>query len=352
MPHPRTLIVGLAAFAMTLTGCTGAAEWSSGDPAAAPDKERPEDAVTQVGAWSLVKEGLPDGAAVQAIAHHDGAVYLVVQAGAVSDVFALHRGASAWVNASPERHSTAERFHGLAVIDRALYLTAADDAASSGSLYRVRFSDEPWVRVATAPALPLSAIARKSGRILVAAHGAAATAGLYGSSDGGQTWTKVAAAEGQAAFFSRPIRTFAASPAAQRLFATGEVTSGFGALYASDDGGATWTRMPVGGDVQHIHASGAYVLLSSSTEGELRSDNYGSTFHPLSLGTRVHGFHVADTRAFAATAAGVSVSDDGGATWRDASEGLPSFARIDCLYLAGSSLVAAGDSGVFVANVQ
>ncbi len=55
-------------------------------------------------------------------------------------------------------------------------------------------------------------------------------------------------------------------------------------------------------------------------DGEQRSENYGSTFHPLSLGTPATAFFPSGPRALAAISGGVLVSDDGGASWRTAQE--------------------------------
>lgn len=348
---PRPLLSAFAAVVALLSGCTGSADWTLTEEGPAPRANLADS--TDVGTWALRNEGLPAGARVSSIAHIDGAVFAIAHgATGESNVFSLQRDSSTWTNVSPERFAATEQFVALSVIGTTLYLTSADEAQNRGALYTLRFSDDPWKRLESAPDLPMSAITRKEGRLLVAVHGSPSTAGLYGSSDGGDTWIQLTDATGEAAFLGRPLRLFANSAGAQRFFATGETASGFGGLYASDDGGFTWKKSPVSGDVVDVRAANEFVLVCTTGDGELRSDNYGNTFKPMSVGAKAQSFFLSGSRAFAGTSDGVRVSADGGATWSDASDGLPSFVQVHSLYLAGGALVAAAQADVFVAELQ
>jgi hypothetical protein len=104
--------------------------------------------------------------------------------------------------------------------------------------------------------------------------------------------------------------------------------------------------------VSALAMSASFVLLTSDLDGAQRSDNYGSTFHPLTADAPAQAFAVVGSRAFAGTTSGVRVSDDGGATWRDASEGLPPSTNVKELFASGPALLAAGSSGIYVAAVE
>ncbi|MGA9520132.1 MAG: sialidase family protein [Myxococcaceae bacterium] len=342
----------LIAVLLSFSACTGVAEWQEVDPPVGPTLPDAGPDAIRLGRWEAAGDGLPAGAAVRKLAHHDGHLFAIVEVGGASSLHVRPLEGGAWRAFEPEGRSASEVFGTVAVFDRALYVTTADVNAGTGALYTLRFADDPWKRIETAPALPLSALFRRSGELLVAASGSAATAGLYSSRDGGVTWSRRTAAQGTAAFFAHPVRALVASPSAQRLFAVGDASAGFGGLFSSDDAGATWTAAALKGEVIDLAAGDAYVLVSTTEEGEQRSDNYGSTFHPVSLGTSAYAFFVSGSRALAATSGGVFVSDDGGATWRSASEGLPSPVELRRVYLAGRTAVAAGPSGVFIARLQ
>ncbi len=347
----RALSIGVF---LAFGACTGVADWQAVGPPGGPPPPDGGPEVTRLGRWEAAGEGLPSGAAVRHLAHHDGQLFAIVDVAGASALHVRPLVGGAWRASEPEGRSPTESFRAIAVFDRTLYLTTADANAGTGGVYTLRFADEPWRRVETAPALPLSALLRRNGELLVAASGALATAGLYSSRDGGVTWARRAEAQGAAAFLAHPVRALVASPAAQRMFAVGDAGAGFAGLFSSDDGGATWGPAALKGEVIDLAASDAFVLASTTEVGEQRSDNYGSTFHPMTMGQgkAATAFFVSGARALAATSGGVLVSDDGGATWRNASEGLPSPVELSRVYIAGRTAVAAGPSGVFIARLQ
>ncbi len=343
----------LAAVVLSSSACTGAAEWQHVESPVDPPLTDAGPNVIRLGRWESASEGFPSGAVVRALAHLDGHLFAIAEVAGIRSLHARPLEGGAWRSYEPEGRTASEAFVALALFDRMLYLTTADVNAGTGALYTLRFADETWKRVETAPSLPLSALFRRNGELLVAASGPVASAGLYSSRDGGASWIRRAQAQGQAAFLAHPVKALVASSSAQRLFAVGDASAGFGGLFDSDDAGATWrSGVLLAGEVIDLAASDAFVLVATTEDGAQRSDNYGSTFRPLSLGMPVTAFFLSGSRALAATSGGVRVSDDGGATWRSASEGLPSPLELTRLYLAGKTAIAAGPAGVFIARLQ
>lgn len=333
----------LAVLLLTVTGCSaGIADWElAPDEAGGPSAKNAEG--TKLGEWRAALSGLPKGEVLQA-AHLDGALFVLVKG---SGLFKLVDGQSQWSAANPPVSGPSEVVTSLALVDRALLVSTSD--STTGNLYRLKFADDPWTKLTGAPALPMNAIAKKGSAILVAVSGA--NAGLFASTDGGATFIRRCDAT-KATFFTKGVRTFAAASAAQRIFATGDIASGFGGLYASDDDGRTWSRLPLKGDVETISANGAVVLTSLTLEGELRSDNYGNTFRPVDVLGPSRAFFLSGQKGFAGSTGSVLVSDDAGASWHSPDKALPTSLDVGLVYLAGNTLVAVADGAVYLNDLE
>lgn len=306
---------------LCLAGCAGEAEFQlqpTGGLKVGPGVEGP----AQVGTFQGLSEGLPP-ARLGGTAQFDGFLYAVASDG----LYRLPSGSKTWeAVALPSKASSVTR------LDTTLWVTS-----SQGGLLVLRLGDEAFSAVAGAPLVPSYALIKKGAELLLAT-----TSGLMASADRGATWS----VRNAAPIFMQPVSTLVAAAAATRVFALVGTK-----LWHSDDAGATWSTGLVGGEVKAISAEGEFALVQTS-QGTLRSDNYGNTFHPLDLGATAQSFAASGKRAFAGTMMGMRVSDDSGLTWRDASAGLPSGAPVMQLFLAGASLVASTGDAVYVAQVQ
>jgi hypothetical protein len=273
-----------------------------------------------------LSSGLPANAKPTAIAHLDGTLYMVAE----GQLYSLASAAKSW-NSVALPLASGEQVTSVTRVDLALYLTTTE------GLLRMEWGDLIPVRISAAPR-GCSALVKKGTELLLAS-----SSGLFASKDKGASFVS----RSTAPLFSKPLKAFVASSAAQRIFAAGET----GGLFFSDDVGASWSSGLVAGEVTAISASGSLVLVQTSTAGTQRSDNYGNTFHPVSIGAQPRGFGFSTTKAFAATMSGVRVSDDGGNVWRDGNEGLPPSAQVDSLFVAGPAVVAAAENQVFVAEL-
>ncbi len=335
----------LLSFSVPFAACMGEADWTLSTGAEPASNGVPETAPMRVEAWQELSTGLPAVAGITSMAHFDGTVYAVATGAGSTDLYSVASGSTSWQKAGPAMRG-AERAVAVARVDLAVYLLASDAAKGEGSLYRLELGADAWVRLAAAPSLSMSAIVKKGSELLVACTGAAP--GLYASANEGSTWARRGTPQGVGAFLARPVTSLVAAPGSRRLFA-GTSTG----LFYSDDAGGTWSAAPIHGEVRALHASGAYMLADVAVDGAQRSDNFGATWHPApGLDAKTRSFFLAGTRAFAGTPNGVKVSEDGGATWRDSSAGLPALSDIRGLYLAGSWLFSATDARVFVAAVH
>ncbi|MBL8952516.1 MAG: hypothetical protein JNK82_17180 [Myxococcaceae bacterium] len=312
----------LTLLALTCTvGCVGEAEYQPGSAPREPEPTDPSQPV-QVGTFEGLSEGLPAGH-LGGTAQFDGALYAVASEG----LYRLPSGSKQWQAVALGAKATS-----VTRIDTALWVTASDGAR----LYKQALGDDDFSPVTTAPAAAAFALLKKGSQLLLATQ-----TGLMASSDRGATWVSKTVA----APFDGPV-VLVASPAATRVFAlAGSV------LWHSDDTGATWSSGLVGGEVTAISAEAEFALVQTSN-GALRSDNYGNTFRPLDLGAKAQSFAASGSRAFAGTMTGMRVSDDSGLTWRDASNGLPAGTPVMQLFLAGGSLVASTGQAVYVATVK
>ncbi|MFZ5438867.1 MAG: WD40/YVTN/BNR-like repeat-containing protein [Myxococcota bacterium] len=229
-------------------------------------------------------------------------------------------------------------------VDQSLVMTAA--GSSGGGLYLKPFDGE-WSQVTTAPSAPAWALVKKSSSYLLATTG-----GLFAATSLDGTWARRSAMN-TPLFTARTTRLVAAA-AQQKLFASGDPGAGFGGLFESSDLGQTWAASAPMGQVEALAATGAFVLVSTATDGQLRSDNYGNTFRaaamPISGG--VLTFSVQGGRFWAGGNGGVLRSDDDGATFVDASSGLAPGTAVRALFFAGSYLLVDTPDGPWLTQVE
>ena len=148
--------------------------------------------------------------------------------------------------------------------------------------------------------------------------------GLYRSTDGGVTWSRLSGHGLPEGILGRiDVSVSAANP--RRVFAMIEAKEG--GLYRSDDGGTTWTRVSDDGRIKQrawyfskIYADPKAVdTVYALNTGMLRSKDGGKTFGLVSA---THGDHhglwidpTDPSRLINANDGGASVSLDGGSTW-------------------------------------
>lgn len=313
----------LTLLVLVLSGCVGEAEFQLGGAPVTPEPVLPGgEKPVQVGTFQGLSEGLPP-ARLGGTAQLDGALYAVASEG----LYRLPTGSKTWeaVALGTSKATSVSR------LDTALWVTTLD------GVWRLGLGDDAFGRVAGSPFVASHALVRKGSELLLAT-----SSGLLASSDRGATWTT----RSTAAPFTAAVTALVASPAATRIFALQGTK-----LWHSDDAGATWASGLVGGEVKAIGAEAEVVLLQTSN-GALRSENYGNTFYPLDVGATAQSFAASGKRAFAGTMMGMRVSDDSGKTWRDSSAGLPAGVPVMQLFLAGGSLVASTGDAVYVATVQ
>jgi photosystem II stability/assembly factor-like uncharacterized protein len=206
--------------------------------------------------------------------------------------------------------------------------------------------------------------------VLLATH-----IGLYRSSDGGATWKVVAAGDGQpmAGLMTFKLAQSAVDP--KRVYCLALPRTGAGApppasgaaqpgLYTSDDAGQTWrlatpaTAFPSPSLYTIGAGSGGpgqvYAVLSSlGPSGVFVSDDAGAHWRQLPkvpadpitgiTGDPTHPGHV----FLFSSSTGVSMSANGGKTWAHA----PGISGgIYVLSLAGNTIYAGGDTGLFVSR--
>ena len=331
-------------FVAVLAGCGGEAAWAppaggtDGTPSAAVGDSDP----VRLTSFQGLSEGLPVGAPVRSTASLDGVVYLVADMATGPGLYTLQSGERAW-KPSAVVLQAGERVTSVSRVDFDLYLTAAT-TAGTGSVYRMELGSDTFTRLTAAPAKAAWAVAVKGSTLWLATSG-----GLYQSTDSAKTFKLKSAA----APFTGKVTSLIAAGAQARVFAVGDDKAGTGGLYHSDDSGASWTGgLLVKGNIRSIAANGAYVFVESSSSGSQVSDNYGSTFHPFNIGLSVTSFVARGKRVFAGTASGLRISDDSGKTWKLGGEGLPTGAEIRSVQLAGSALLAATPSMVYVAALD
>lgn len=179
-------------------------------------------------------------------------------------------------------------------------------------------------------------------RIVLGTH-----AGLYESSDGGQTWRKGELAGNDAMNLVRTKQG--------RMW-----VAGHNVLFASDDEGTTWEEVRPGGLPNlDLHGFAAdprdsdVVYAAAAGEGLYRSEDAGRSFSLVSeaVGASVFGLAVTPSgRLLAADAGeGVLASDDGGKSWTKL--GVPAVAvavnpgKPQTIVVTGNGIFLSGDGG-------
>ena len=283
----------------------------------------------QVSTFQAVSSGLPSGFVPHGAALLDNTVYL-----GGDGIFTLDMSATQWVAASAPLNAgevaTSVTRDGTMVL-----VTVADAAGNHGGVLAYDFGPGTWRRT-QAPDAPAYALLKKGTQLLLAAGDS-----LWASSDG-DTWMKRSAG----ACVQGAVKFLVGSPAAQRIFSVAQ--SG---LCYSDDQGMTWSTGLLGGDIIALAAADQYVLAVSTTDGAQRSDNYGATFHPFDPGATVSALSMTSGEAFAVFAGGVRTSNDGGQTWSDGNDGLPS-GTIDSFLIAGNEVLASMSGQLWLAQLQ
>jgi hypothetical protein len=295
--------------------------------------------VLPLNTFTLRATGWPSGKRVVGAALLDNVLYAACDAG----VFALPLTDTGW-QAVTVPLGAGEAPTSLQRLDNALLLTSA--STTKGGLYS-RPWDGAWARVTSSPQAASWQVVKKGAELLLATTG-----GLFAATGLTSPWVRRSAAG--TATFAHAATTLVAASAQQRLFAAGDPGWQQGELATSNDLGATWTTGLAKGDVRALGAAGAYVYVEVSTDGTLRSDNYGGTFKPMPapVGTSVKAFLIVDARVYAGTAGGVRTSDDNGATWADDAHGLPVGTGVNGLFLAGSLLLADTAAGPYLVQLQ
>jgi photosystem II stability/assembly factor-like uncharacterized protein len=198
------------------------------------------------------------------------------------------------------------------------------------------------------------AVAALSGQKLVAPS---STAGAFGSSNLGLTWSRMPLPPG--------IQAVTIDPTASPFeYAAGES----GSIYRSADGGLTWIRALAGTGDQTVQAfavdparpavvyAAAQATFPGSGGGVLRSLDHGVVWQHLPgletgdvLDVAVDGVH--GGTVYAATATGVETSADGGEVWRPG-QGLPARPVVDVATdpLRAGSAYAAQRDGVYAST--
>jgi hypothetical protein len=228
----------------------------------------------------------------------------------------------------------------LQQVDQSLVMTAA--GATGGGLYLKPY-DGDWAQVTAAPAKPSWLLVKKGTDWLMPTTG-----GLYTATALAGPWTRRSAVG--TALFTTPVSRFVAAPAQQKFFAAGDT----GGLFESNDLGVTWAASVLRGTVDGVAASGAFVVVSTSTDGQQRSDNYGNTFRaataPVAGGVL---FYLAQgTRFWAGGNGGLKSSDDDGVTFGDNSTGLPTGTPVRALFFAGSYAIVDTTDGPYLNQLQ
>ena len=318
---------------LVLAGCDGTASEPDGGTIGGQDAG-PRDAGPQpikYTSYTLRNDGWPANARLKGAAVLDNVLFVATDQGVLS----LPATDTRWLPVTTPlmgdvKPTSLDRF------DQSLVMTAA--GAAGGGLY-VKTLDADWAQVTGAPTTPSWTIAKKSTEWLLATTG-----GLFKATALTGPWARRSALN--TPLFAMPISRFVAAPAQQKLFAANAT----GGLFESTDVGATWTASTLRGTVDAIAASGAYVVVSTSMDGQQRSDNYGNTFRaataPITDGVIVY---VAEgTKFWAGGDGGLKSSDDNGATFTLSSGGLPTGVAVRGLFFAGSYAIVDTGNGPYI----
>lgn len=318
---------------MLLAGCAGTAGEPDGGTMMRQDAG-PFDAGPQpikYTRYTLRADGWPANARLKGAAVLDNVLFVATDQGLLS----LPATDTRWAPVTTPLMGDVEPTS-LDRFDQALVMTAA--GAAGGGLY-VKSLDADWTQVTGAPTTPSWTLVKKSTEWLLATTG-----GLFKATALTGPWGRRSAMN--TPLFAMPVTRFVAAPAQQKLFATNAT----GGLFESNDVGATWTTSALRGTVDAIAAQGAYVLVSTSMNGQQRSDNYGNTFRPA-MAPITDGvlFYVAQgTDFWAGGTFGLQSSSDNGATFSANSNGLPTGTAVRGLFFAGSYAIADTAAGPYI----
>lgn len=186
-------------------------------------------------------------------------------------------------------------------------LAVAIGATVAAFLFASRSSGEPvaWTRFGTQDVHSLAFVDGDPSRLLFGHHG-----GLYASADGGRTWT------------SMPVRddAMSTSPASDGSI----VIAGHNVFASSLDGGTTWS--PISADLPNLDIHGftrdpadpARMWAYLATGGLWESRDFGRTWERLRDDNVLFPLAVRSgsvTRLLGVNTSGLVVSDDGGRSW-------------------------------------
>jgi len=154
--------------------------------------------------------------------------------------------------------------------------------------------------------------------------------GIFLSTDGGSNWTQIKIRDD-----NYSCATAAALDPANTntIYIAGYTSARAAVLYKSTDGGANWTQLasPLAtGSLSSIVVdpnSSNTIYAGTQTGGVYKSTNVGSSWTRLANAPwdgKCIAVNPANSKEVFAGGWGVFTSSDGGATWKDLSEGLPS----------------------------
>lgn len=212
-------------------------------------------------------------------------------------------------------------------------------------LFRSNDNGQSWVRLrnglATIESSHISDIISYQNNLLIATDD-----GVYESSDDGNSWTKI--------LDPGPGNTVATLATRDQIILAG--VNGVG-LYFSLDNGASWnlsnsTGLGTNSDYESIVIEGATILISARNGKIFETIDFGLNWGEVSI---TNGFTLAyelilnDDKLYAATARGLWVSDNFGASWNSFDdESIPLFD----VEIVNNLVYAATDRGVFVASLD
>ncbi|HYL06655.1 MAG TPA: hypothetical protein VE075_11480, partial [Thermoanaerobaculia bacterium] len=261
--------------------------------------------------------------------HEAATVYALTAAGSRSALLRTRNGGRTWKSIGFEAFPYALRLD--ARYPNLLY------AGTTLGLYRSPDAGGHWTVLAFAglPVLSL-AIDPFDDRRLLAAVGGGAAAGVWRSSDRGETWqpTPLPSAPG-AVDVTAPSLAFdpARRGTAYAFFflpAGGDTPS----LFRTGDGGASWTALPAAAGIHDLAAAPGGTLYAATDFGVAHSDDAGWTWQPPlanpsptaaappdAIGIVIVSPGLPET-LFAAGGQGVWASASGGRQWADSSRGI------------------------------
>lgn len=158
------------------------------------------------------------------------------------------------------------------VAGTARYSSFAGLGGRGGFVYRTTNGGNTWTQLAasgvTAAGENISGIAARGDEIVLTSS--ATVGGIYRSTDGGATFSPVVSADFSAFDNFTDLVEDTSDPTRRRLYAAGEGVAGSGGIYRSDDFGVTWTK--VTGPVIHPEMNDLLV----------QSNNIEMAVHPTS----------------------------------------------------------------------